>query len=200
MTPGCHNTKGVLLFLMLVLSEKNNKGGMRVPTELKGGLKSDMVYAIFGSVSEFGPENAPRQLTSKAIKPKYEGKAIYELFKSAGIRIYPIATDLEKLCGDKTYRSLSALPGPVDVVITCLKKTRARKVVEEAADAGVRNVFFQPNTASAEAIAYCITKGIKSAKGCMVTHWSVNGLTRFISPCFYMGLGANKLPVTLPES
>jgi hypothetical protein len=162
---------------------------------LKGGLNTDMVYAIYGSTSEFGPENAPRQLTPKTIKPKYEGKAIYELFKSAGIRIYPIATDLDKIDGDRTYHSLSALPGPVDVVITCLGKKQALKVVNEAADAGVRHIFFQPGTRSAEALSLCQAKGIESAKGCMLSHWSVNGLTRFISPCFYMGLGAPKLPV-----
>ena len=94
-------------------------------TKLKGGLTSDMVYAIYGSTSEFGPENAPRQLTSKAIKPKYEGRALYELFKGAGIRIYPISRDLDKVAGDKAYRSLSELPGPVDVVITCLGKSKA---------------------------------------------------------------------------
>ncbi len=164
-------------------------------TELKGGLNSDMVYAIYGSISEFGPENAPPQLTSKTIKPKYEGKAIYELFKGAGIRIYPITADLGKLCGDKTYKSLSTLPEPVDAVITCLKKNQAVKVVEEVACAGVRHIFFQPNTASREALDLCKTKSIEYAKGCMVAHWSVNGLIRFISPCFYMGLGANKLIV-----
>jgi predicted CoA-binding protein len=164
-------------------------------TKLKGGLSTDMVYAIYGSISEFGPENAPQQLTPKTIKPKYEGKAIYELFKGAGIRIYPIATDLDKVGGDKTYRSLSALPGPVDAVITCLKKDRALKIVEEAANAGVRHIFFQPRTASSEALSLCKAKSIEVAKGCMVTHWSVCGPTRFISPCFYMGLGAAKLPV-----
>jgi uncharacterized protein len=163
--------------------------------KLKGGLSTDMVYAIYGSTSEFGPENAPPQLTKRAIKPKYEGRALYELFKGAGIRIYPIATDLEKIGSDSTYRSLSALPGPVDVVITCLKKDRALKVVGEAADAGVRHVFFQPQTASAEALSLCKSKGIEVGKGCMLSHWSVSGPKRFISPCFYMGLGATKLPV-----
>ena len=164
-------------------------------TKLKGGLSSDMVFAIYGSSSEFGPENALPQLTKKAIKPKYEGKALYELFKKAGIRIYPISTDLDKLAGDKTYRSLSELHEPVDVVITCLAKSNALKVVEEAAGAGVKHIFFQPRTNSAEAVAFCKTKGIDYAKGCMLSHWSVSGLTRFISPCYYMGLGAEKLPV-----
>ncbi len=162
---------------------------------LKGDLSSDMVFALYGSTSEFGSEDAPPQLTKKAIKPKYEGKALYELFKKAGIRIYPISTDMNKLAGDKTYRSLSELPAPVDVVITCLDKSKALKVVEEAAGAGVKHIFFQPRTNSAEAVDFCKAKGIAYAKGCMLSHWSVSGLTRFISPCFYMGLGAAKLPV-----
>ena len=163
-------------------------------TKLKGGLNSDMIYALYGSISEFGPENASLQLTKNTIKPKYEGKALYELFKKAGIQIYPISTDLNKLAGDKTYRALSELPSPVDVVITCLGKSEAFKVVEEAAEAGVKHIFFQPGTKSAEAVKLCKTKGIGYAKGCMLSHWSVSGPIRFISPCYYMGLGAEKLP------
>src|SRR5512135_2978354 len=105
------------------------KGGVPMATSLKGGLNTDMVYAICGSTAEFGPENAPTQLKKGTIKPKYEGKAVYELFKGAGVRIYPVATDLDKLCGDAAYRSLSELPKPVDAVITCLPKDRAPKVV-----------------------------------------------------------------------
>ncbi len=164
-------------------------------TELTGGLSTDMVYAIYGSKSEFGPENGPSQLTPKTIKPKYEGRAVYELFRAAGTRIYPVATDLDKIGGDKTYHSLSAVPGPVDVLINCLGKDRAVKVVEEAADAGIRHIFFQPGTDSPQALSLCEKKGIKATKSCMLRHWAVSGMTRFISPCFYMGLGATKLPV-----
>ena len=163
--------------------------------KLKGGLTSEMVYAIYGSRSEFGPDDGPPQLTPKTIKPKYEGRALYELFKGAGIRIFPISPDLNKVAGDKTYRSLSELPAHVDVVIDCLSKGNAVKVVEEAAAAGVKRIFFQPNTNSPEAVNLCKTKGIECAKGCMLSHWPVKGLKRFVSPCFYMGLGAEKLPV-----
>ncbi len=164
-------------------------------TNLKGGVTSDMVFAIYGSVAEFGPESAPPQLTSKTLKPKYEGKALYELFKGAGIRTYPISRDLTKVAGDKTYRSLSELPERVDVVITCLGKREASRVVEEAAGAGVKHVFFQPRTDSRAALELCKAKGMQCATGCMLTHWTVTGLKRFVSPCFYMGLGAAKLPV-----
>ncbi len=164
-------------------------------TKLKGGLTSDMVYAVYGSVSEFGPDEAPRQLTPKAIKPKYEGRALYELFRGAGIHIYPISLDLDRLAGDKTYRSLSEVPEPVDVVISCLGKSQALKVVEEAAGAGVKHIFFQPRTISTEALNLCRAKGIDCAKGCMLSHWQVSGMRRFVSPCYYMGLGADKLHV-----
>ena len=163
--------------------------------KLKGGLSSDMAFALYGSAAEFGPQNAPKQLTSKTLKPKYEGRALYQLFKNAGIRIYPISADLESMEGDKTYRSLSELPSPVDAVITCLKRDKALKVVEEAAGAGVKHVFFQPMTNSREAMDFCKAKGMDYAKGCMLSHWPVKGIKRFVSPCFYMGLGAEKLPL-----
>ena len=69
------------------------------------------------------------------------------------------------------------------------------KVVEEAAGAGVKHIFFQPNTNSPEAVNLCKTKRIECAKGCLICHWPIKGLKRFVSPCFYMGLGAEKLPV-----
>jgi uncharacterized protein len=163
-------------------------------TNLKGNLTPDMAFAIYGSVSEFGPGNGPAQLTSKTVKPKYEGKAVYELFKGSSIRIYPVSPDVNKVAGDRTYRSLSDLPEKVDAVITCLSKSQALSVVEEASRAGVKHIFFQPGTDSPAAVALCKAKGIQYAKGCMMTHWSVTGLKRFVSPCFYMGLGAAKLP------
>ncbi len=162
-------------------------------TKLKGGITSDMVFAIYGSASEFGSEDGAEQLTRKTIKPKYEGRAIYELFKGAGVRIYPVSRDLQKVAGDKTYRSLGELPEHPDVVIDCLESSRAVIVVQEAATAGVKRIFFQPKTDSAAALSLSKAKGIRSAKGCMLSHWPVKGLKRIASPCFYMGLGAEKL-------
>jgi predicted CoA-binding protein len=154
-----------------------------------------MVYAIYGSTSEFGPETGPPQLTPKSLKPKCEGRALYELLRGVGTQIYPVATDLDKVAGDKAYPSLSALPKPVDVLVDCLGKHRAVKVVEEAANAGIRHIFFQPGTDSPEALRLCEGKGIKVSKGCLLRHRAISGPVRFISPCFYMGLGATKLPV-----
>ena len=163
-------------------------------TRLKGGLTSDMVFAIYGSAAEFGPSNGSAQITPKTIKPKYEGRAVYELFKKAGIRIYPVSRELRSIAGDKTYSSLWEVPVHVDALITCLSSSQAVAVVREAAAAGVSHIFFQPKTDSPEAIKLCESKGIQCAKGCMLSHWPVGGIKRLISPCFYMGLGAEKLP------
>ncbi len=162
-------------------------------TKLKGGLTSDMVFAVYGSKSEFGPEDGPAQLTTKTIKPKYEGRALYELFKASGVRIYPVSRDLKTLAGDKTYKSISELPSRVDAVIDCLEKSQAASVVQETAAAGIKRIFFQPGTDSPEALNLCKSKSIECAKGCMLSHWTVKGFKRFVSPCFYMGLGSEKL-------
>ena len=166
-----------------------------MPQLLSGGLSTDMIYAIYGSTSEFGPENGTLQLTPKAILPKYQGRATFELLKGVGMRIYPVAPDLDLIGGDRTYTSLSVLPERVDVLINCLERGQSVKVVEEAVDTGIRRILFQPRTDSPEALSLCKTKGIEAIKGCMLVHRQVSGLTRFISPCFYHGLRATKLRV-----
>lgn len=166
-----------------------------MPTELTDGLTTGMSYAIYGLASEFGPEGGPRQLTPTALKPKYEGRAIYELLKGAGARIYPVAADIKLLGEDRVYPSLAELPEPVDVLILCLRKEHGPKAIEEAAAAGIRRMWFQPATSSKEALELCAARGIQATDRCALRHRTVSGLTRFISPCFYMGLGAAKLPV-----
>lgn len=94
-------------------------------TDLLGGLTTEMTYAIYGSTSEFGPEAGPRELNPKAIKPKYEARAIYEMFKGVGASIYPVAADIRKIGEDEVYPSLAAVPKPVGVLILCLSREHA---------------------------------------------------------------------------
>jgi predicted CoA-binding protein len=164
-------------------------------TRLTEGLTTDMAYAIYGSASEFGPDAGPRQLTPTAIKPKYEARAIYELLKGVGTRVYPVSKDVKLVDGDTAYNSIDTLPERVDVLITSLKKELAPSVIEEAARAGIKRIWFQPATFDDETLRLCAAKNIEAIKGCAVRHRTVSGLTRFISPCFYMGLRATKLPV-----
>ncbi len=164
-------------------------------TQLSDGLTLDMTYAIYGSANEFGPEGGPRQLTPTVLKPKYEARAIFELLQGAGTRIYPVAADLKRLGEAKVYASLADLPERVDALIVSLGKEHSRRAVEEAAAAGIPRLWFQMNTYSEEALSLCAAKGIKVIKGCALRHRTVTGLTRFISPCFYMGLRATKIPV-----
>ena len=158
-------------------------------------LTTEMSYAIYGSASEFGPEAGSRQLSPTTLKPKYEARAIYELFKGVGTKILPVATDIKRIGEDKVYPSLTALPEPVDVLILSLGKEHALRAVGEAAEANIRTIWFQPATDSPEALALCEAKGLRAIKGCALRHRTVSGLTRFISPCFYMGLKSSKLPV-----
>lgn len=163
--------------------------------ELSNGLTTDMSYAVYGSASEFGSDGTGRQLTRTSLKPKYEGRAPYELLNGVGTRTYPVATDVKRMGEDAVYPALAAIPEPVDVLIVCLSKKHGVNTVEEAATAGIRRIWFQPGTSSAEALSLCADKGIHADEGCLLRHRTVGGLTRFISPCFYMGLKSIKLPV-----
>ena len=162
---------------------------------LTGDLTTDMVYAIYGSILEFGPENGEAQVTPSIVKPKYEGRAVFELLKGSGVRIYLIARDIGKLGEEKIYHSLLDIPESVDVLINCLRKDQAVRVVKEASKARIQHIFFQPRTDSSEALKICKANNINIIKGCMLVHWQVRGLTRFLSPCFYRGLRSTKLQV-----
>lgn len=163
--------------------------------ELIDGLNTEMRFAIYGSRSEFGPEGGPRQLSPTAIKPRYEGRAIYELLKGAGARIYPVGADIKRVGEDMVYPSLARLPERVDVLILCLAKQHGPAAIEEAATAGIGRVWFQPGTSSKEALDLCAVKEIQVSDGCALRHRTVSSWKRFVSPCFYMGMKCTKLPV-----
>lgn len=165
-------------------------------TDLIDGLTTEMTFAIYGSASEFGPEGGPRQLAPRTLKPKWEGRAIYEMFKGVGTSIYPVAADIRRIGEDEVFPSLAALPAPVDVLILCLRKGHASKAIDDAAAAGIQRIWFQPGTSSKEALEQCAAKGIRAIEGCPLRHRTVSGLTRFVSPCFYMGLKSTKYTVS----
>ncbi len=164
-----------------------------MPTTLSGGLTTGMSFAIYGSTSEFGPEGGKRQLTPTALKPKYEARAIYELLKEAGCRIYPVAPDVRRIGDDTVYGGLADLPAPVDVLIMSLGKDQSLAAAREAHAAGIRHIWFQFRTYSKETLKFCSENDIHVIRGCAMKHRTVCGPARLLSPCFWMGLRSAKL-------
>jgi predicted CoA-binding protein len=84
--------------------------------------------------------------------PKKFGNTIYKELKSRGYEVYGVHPSAEEIAGEKCYPGLSALRGRVDAAILCTKPANVEPILQEAADAGVRNVWLQQGAESRAAV------------------------------------------------
>ena len=63
--------------------------------------------------------------------------------------VHPLAPEV---LGRKTYKNLSALPHPPDLVITVVPGQVTEKVVEECKSLGIKEIWMQPGSESQAAI------------------------------------------------
>jgi predicted CoA-binding protein len=85
-------------------------------------------------------------------KYKFGNMAATEL-KRRGYEIYFVHPQAETINGEATYPNLSALKGKVDGVLVSLPASKSGPVLQEAAAAGLRNVWVQQGGESPELVA-----------------------------------------------
>lgn len=143
--------------------------------EIDHGFSTENKYAIAGTFTG--------GLSSKG----------YKLFKSGTEdswycvnKVYAVCPESKTVEGDPTYQSLSALPEPVDVVITVHKKDKTIGIIKEAAILNPKPaIWFMPGTESEEALAICKENGMKYASSCMMGHRLIPGLKRFVNMHYF---------------
>lgn len=111
------------------------------------------------------------------------------------VAINPKTTDVE---GQRCYPSLAAVPDPIDAVMIVTPPGASADVVHQAADRGVRTVWFHRSfgdgSVSPEALVACSTHGIEPiVGGCPMMYC---GNVDVGHKCFRWWLGfRGKLPV-----
>ena len=98
------------------------------------------------------------------------GYKLYKFFKDAGYkRVYPVNPNAETVDGDRAYPSLDRLPERPDVVNVVVPPQVSRRVAKEAAELGIKRIWFQPGSEDEEAIRTCLRAGMKVVWGvCMM--------------------------------
>jgi predicted CoA-binding protein len=71
------------------------------------------------------------------------GNAAYKELRTRGFEVFQIHPEAESINGESCYRNLSDLRGKVDGVVVSVPPAQAEKVLHDAAEAGVRNVWLQ---------------------------------------------------------
>lgn len=98
--------------------------------------------------------------------------AVYLKLRSNGYQVFPVHPTAESLHGDQSYPTLSAIPGGVDAVFIMNSPDLTEKIVDEAAQLGIRRVWMHNNTlmpssVSQKAVDRCRADGISViAVGC----------------------------------
>ena len=112
-----------------------------------------------------------------------EGKfsnAAYKELKAKGYRVFGVNHAGGKVDGDEMYTSLAALPEPVKGALVFVKPAQAAAAVQECAEQGIQQVWFQQGAQSDEALKLCAEKGIHAVSGeCILMYAGKSGFHKF---------------------
>jgi hypothetical protein len=83
------------------------------------------------------------------------GNMAYRELKAKGYQVIPVHPQAEVLEGDKTYPNLAAISQKPGGVLVVVPPSQAEKVVQDAAQAGIKHVWLQQGSESPAAIQFC---------------------------------------------
>jgi predicted CoA-binding protein len=117
------------------------------------------------------------------------GNAIYTELKGRGFDIRIVHPEAKEIDGAACVPNLKALGSAVDGVIICVSPNQAAAVVQDGAQAGIKNVWLQQGADSAEAVAAARQAGMNVVAGkCILMYAppvrSFHGFHRAISSLF----------------
>ena len=85
-------------------------------------------------------------------KEKY-GYKIWKILREKGYTTYGVSPNYNELEGEKIYDSIASLPEKVDVLDMVVPPKVSIGVLDEAKEAGIDMIFFQPGTYDDEVVA-----------------------------------------------
>jgi hypothetical protein len=105
--------------------------------------------------------------------PDKYANMIYRRLRKMGFQVYAVNPKYEETEGDRCYPSLRDLPALPEVINMVVSPKRGGDYLREAAELGVRYVWFQPGTEDASTDEICEKLSLEYVKACVlvVTGW-----------------------------
>ncbi len=97
-------------------------------------------------------------------RTKY-GNITFRELQRRGKRVFPVNPKATQVEGETCYPNLKDLPETVERVLIVVPPRQGEKVVREAEECGISNVWFQPGAESDAALAYCEQHGMEAIAG-----------------------------------
>jgi len=91
-------------------------------------------------------------LVGVSLNKRKFGNTIYKEMKKRGLTVFPVHKDLTIYNGEKCFSSLKDIPEKLDGVVICAKPEKAVSLIRECIDLGIKRVWLQQGSQSAEAI------------------------------------------------
>ncbi len=93
------------------------------------------------------------------------GNSIFTELKQRGYQVYIVHPEAQEIGGERCYPDLASLSGQVDGVVICVSPKQAPQVLRDAAAAGIKSVWLQQGSDSAEAQAVARELGVTPITG-----------------------------------
>ncbi len=99
------------------------------------------------------------------------GSSVYRELLEKGMDIVPVNPNMETVEGNPCYRNIETLPDGVDALLCVVKPGETEKLVEQAHNAGIKNIWMQQGSESEAALAFCRDNGLSVvSKACILMY------------------------------
>ena len=99
------------------------------------------------------------------------GNVVGKELRAKGYAVFAVHPEAATIDGEPCWPSLAALPEPVGGVVVVVPPEQTERVVGEAQRVGIRRVWMQPGSESADAVRFCEANGIAVVRGeCILLH------------------------------
>ncbi|HAK47562.1 MAG TPA: CoA-binding protein [Spirochaeta sp.] len=85
---------------------------------------------------------------------KFGGK-VFKNLKKRGYNVYPVNPKIEIFEGQKCFANIKDLPEDVELLVCVTPPSITEKLVKEAVDKGIKQIWLQPGAESQRAIELC---------------------------------------------
>ncbi len=122
----------------------------------------------------------PVALVGVSKNPKKFGQVAFKELKEKGLNILPVNPSATEILGSKVYPTVESLPADVKGVIIMTKKAQTTDIVKAAKQKGIKNIWIQQHSESAEALKELNGTDINFISGqCILMHFKPNGAHKF---------------------
>jgi predicted CoA-binding protein len=78
---------------------------------------------------------------SRNSKNGHGSNAVYKRLRDRGYEVFAVNPNADEVEGDRSYKSLSSIPGSVDAVVIGTRPERAEETMHECAELGIKRVW-----------------------------------------------------------